>query len=358
MDAQPLLSVIIVVLIKRGSILRISKTIRLFRRFKRRAPSLVVDTIDVMHRLINFGCSLNYPYTSSVDGYSPFFIIGCGRSGNTLLRKLLLEKATVVIPPEIPGLGGTIRKFSQTASKDWPDVVDSVLTKFLKLSDVTIESSGANGLIRYNLVSELGIDFCKLRNRLINLNGCDRSLASIISSIYETYSTRIHGQVLPWGDKTPWNVFHYERIKKVFPKAKYIHMLRDGRACVSSYLLSLGKEKNITLADAAHRWTDSVNKCLKIQRIEGNRFITVRYENLVAAPDLELNRVFDFLCLDRKTEKDYKLVLGDEHLSHHSNLAKPISSLSLDKWKRNLSENNLREINKIMNKTLIRAGYS
>lgn len=43
------------------------------------------------------------------EDYKPFFIIGSGRSGNTLLRRILTKKNGIVIPPETYVLGKVIR---------------------------------------------------------------------------------------------------------------------------------------------------------------------------------------------------------------------------------------------------------
>jgi hypothetical protein len=65
-----------------------------------------------------------------------------------------------------------------------------------------------------------------------------------------------------------------------------------------------------------------------------------------------------FLELDERNEDEqYKLQLGDTHLSHHSNLLNPVNSKSIDKWRMALSEADLCKVHKIIKKTLYKARY-
>ena len=334
-----------------------SRAQRYVQRYKRNAPPLVVDVIDFMKR-VPPASQLKYPY-SDEQGYQPFFIIGCGRSGNTLLRKLLLERLEVAIPPELPGIGSTIRCFSQVGCRKWPEIVELVLNKFCDLADVDIPARAPDGTTSsYNLRRELSIDFNTLGEELLELNEKERSLAAIVSKIYEVYSINLYGRKVPWGDKTPWNVFHYHRIKKVFPNARYIHMLRDGRACVASYVRSLGEQKNISLEDAAHRWKDSVSKCVKVGMVERAQFLTVRYEDLVSNTTVELDRVINFLQIaPRVYQSKLDFQLGDDRMPHHSNLSKPVNTNSIGRWKNFFSRKELERIESIIGPILIKMGY-
>jgi len=337
---------------------RPSSAIRTIQRYKRKAPAFVVDVVDSFYRLLDGGM-LKYPYCIADDAYQPFFIIGSGRSGNTLLRKLLMERAKVVIPPEIPGLGSTIRQFSQSGAKDWPDVVEDVIAKFQYLADIDIENLDSSGKpVIYNLSTELGVDFNKINKELKQTEGREHSLEKIISSIYQAYSLRVFGEVLPWGDKTPWNAFHYERIKKVFPNAKYIHMVRDGRDCIASYVESLGKLMNLDARSAAYRWRDSVRASKKIKEDCAGRFFEVRYEDLVASTEDVVFDVAKFLELSRVEYKRVEAAdLGEGNSLHHKKLNFPVDSSSIGKWKNKLSKEELDIVYSIIAKDLKILGY-
>ncbi|MEH6467297.1 MAG: sulfotransferase [Porticoccus sp.] len=334
-----------------------SRVKRYIQRYRRNAPSIVVDTVDFLSRFPpNF--RLKYPYSNGL-GYQPFFIMGCGRSGNTLLRKLLMERAHVAIPPEFPGLGSTIRRFSQEGGRGWPEIVESVLSIFHRLADIDVETVDAsNNTLIYNLANEIGLSFESLSHELNTCGENDRSLARIISSIYEAYSIKVFGGVRPWGDKTPWNVFHYQRIRKVFPEARYVHMLRDGRDCVSSYVDSLRGLMNIDCVDAAYRWRDSVRRMNTVKRENPSRFLEVRYEDLVSNPDKIVFGVIKFLGLDAIKHSDVHTdMLGDGAAVHHKNLSRPVSNKSVGRWRKDLTEVDKITVLKLISNDLERFGY-
>lgn len=300
-------------------------------RYKRRTPGWVVDGIDSLYRLRFGKLLLNYPYCSSTVAYSPFFIMGCGRSGTTLLRKLLMENADVSIPPEIPGLGSTIREFSRVGSANWSRIVVQVLLQFYHLANADrVRKAADGGVVRYNLADELSLDFEALKIKLLALPENERSLEAIIVAIYESFTVKKYGRNLPWGDKTAWSIFHYDRIKKVFPHAKYIHMLRDGRDCVASYVESF----NMHYINAAYRWRDSVKQIKKIAAENAERFMEVRYEELVQSPEQIVTKVINFLHLDHIKQQSMSVeLLGDGNALHHKNLVYPVNTVSIGKWK-------------------------
>jgi hypothetical protein len=138
------------------------------------------------------GYAPRYPFASQLPGYSPFFIIGSGRSGNTLLRKLLMENSRVVIPPEIPDLGSTIRRFTQVASTPWEEAMGAKVDCFHQLADIDVQTSATDGEpYRYNLKDELNIDFDQIKSKLADLPMTERSLAAIITEIYLAFSQKM-----------------------------------------------------------------------------------------------------------------------------------------------------------------------
>jgi len=65
---------------------------------------------------------------------SRIFIIGSGRSGNTLLRRILTGSEELYIPPETYVLGDTIRNFPEYSRLEWPSTCQLILGKFASLA--------------------------------------------------------------------------------------------------------------------------------------------------------------------------------------------------------------------------------
>jgi len=89
-------------------------------------------------------------------------------------------------------------------------------------------------------------------------------------------------------------------IVDLFPAAKFIHLVRDGRAVVASI-----RKLDWGLHDI-HRgsqwWASQVGNGLAAEQLLGDRLIRVRYEDLVAEPEKTLRSISAFLELDWEPE--------------------------------------------------------
>jgi hypothetical protein len=104
-----------------------------------------------------------------------------------------------------------------------------------------------------------------------------------------------------WINKTPGFLNHLDGLSKLYPDARYIHMLRDGRdVAVSNLSLPWGPA---TVRQAARRWKELIStgqKCIKVRNLA---LIDVRYEDLIESPVNVLTRIFNFLAIDADSEK-------------------------------------------------------
>lgn len=100
-----------------------------------------------------------------------------------------------------------------------------------------------------------------------------------------------------WGDKNP----HYfapqfadglNTIRTLFPGARFIHIIRDGRDVVCSGMRGTWKNfENVHLM-----WTSHVRQGRTLaQSLPVNQYFELRYEELVADDTVMARRVFDFL---------------------------------------------------------------
>ena len=97
------------------------------------------------------------------------------------------------------------------------------------------------------------------------------------------------------GDKTPAHSFHIDSLRILFPEARFIHMLRDGRdVAVSAFhhkdrvLRKIGQnDPNADLNQEApsllHKWAEFTRAVLKAED-NGNIIHTVRYESMLLNP--------------------------------------------------------------------------
>ena len=96
------------------------------RRGTREALQAVQDVLLTLRSGIP---GLGHPLQRG-EPYRPFFIVGSGRSGNTVLRRMLCAHGDLHIPPETYVLGDVIRVFRRHRGLLWRDLVPLVLGKF------------------------------------------------------------------------------------------------------------------------------------------------------------------------------------------------------------------------------------
>ena len=273
----------------------------------------------------------------------PFFIIGSGRSGNTLLRSILSGNSDISIPPESYRIPFAIKKFHIFNNRDWEDIVPQVLKEFEDCKEFYTWE----------------IDITDVQKRLEDIADSKRTLSNIFDELFCTYAEKHSPGSKIWGDKTPMNTLYLDWIGTVFPRSKFIHIIRDGRDVASSYLKM---ERYDTILEAANRWINSIESAQSFGSKIKENYIEIRYEELVTKPEEVIKDTCDFLDIDYDSKmldhtKQVKK-LGDTDKEHHSNLSKPISSDSVGKWRNNLSESDQESITKLLHKHLQRLGYA
>jgi hypothetical protein len=100
-----------------------------------------------------------------------------------------------------------------------------------------------------------------------------------------------------WAEKDPTYTLHLPFIEELFPDAVYVHLVRDGHDVVASFKDRWG----YTAAARAARteWARYVTAARELgERLPSQRFLEMRYEDLVASPEEEGQRLFGFLGED------------------------------------------------------------
>ncbi len=98
-----------------------------------------------------------------------------------------------------------------------------------------------------------------------------------------------------WLEKTPPNIFNFPFLMDLFPEARFIQIVRDGRDAVASFL-----RRHPHPLYAVARWY-----CANLagQHLVGNpRFLRIRYEDLVQFPELTLREVCGFVGINFRSQ--------------------------------------------------------
>jgi hypothetical protein len=122
-----------------------------------------------------------------------------------------------------------------------------------------------------------------------------RTFAGLVDDLYSTYAAR-EGAVR-WGDKTPQHALSMPLLLEVFPRAQFVHIVRDAGDVARSHVrLDFGPRN---LYAAGRYWRRLVTTARSDgQRLGPSRYLEVRYESLVADREAVIRDVLRFLGED------------------------------------------------------------
>ncbi|MEQ8924674.1 MAG: sulfotransferase [Fulvivirga sp.] len=260
---------------------------------------------------------------------SPIFIVGCPRSGTTLLRLLLNAHSLIAIPEETWFFGKLYNLLPElTKGDDWRK---NVASKILELNSKHFPDLNEKELIE-------------------NLESIQPDNdAAIISVLNRTFAKQEGKEI--WGDKTPGYVLQIALLKKLFPKARLIHIIRDGRDVAESILKN--REAGLQTDDyisVVEYWKRHVLAgIIDGEKHFANAYLQIRYEDLVNDSESKLKDICSFLNVPFESQmlefpKTARKYVPD--WQHHKMTKKPITNSEMFKWKKenNLYKNSLFEL--------------
>lgn len=270
---------------------------------------------------------------------TPFFIVGPQRSGTTLLRLMLSSHPRIIVPPE---------------SHFVPDLINWEK----KVGSLSIEKEKViNWLINHKRLDDFEFSKEDLYKLLFTLSPF--TAKNIVTAIFELYTKR--NNKVRWGDKTPRYRAFIPDLLELFPGAKFIFMLRDGRdTALSNYNVPFGPR---FLGDCAYLWKKSIAEAWAgLATVPKENYLLLKYEELINNPENTLAQLCEFLG-----EKYYPQMLAFYRDSSglvpkwentwHSKTHSPLDKNSVGKWKRELTSKQIKLIEILISDELLKHGY-
>jgi Sulfotransferase family len=265
----------------------------------------------------------------------PLLVLGVSRSGTTLLRVMLDRSSQLAIPNE---------------SFFVPLLADRHLLR-------VDPDEFVDDLRRLKTVREWGVPLAKVRTRLRDRMPIGRAIAAI----YEVYAEE-HGKQR-WGDKTPMYMRHLPLLRRLFPDAQYVHLIRDGRDAAISFL---SMSEGIAFETWAHPrspaafasvWRSEVAAARRHgQRLGPGRYLEVRYEDLVADAEGSLRRICSFAALPYEPAMTDYTGSESEEKAHQQSLKRPLTP-GLRDWRTQMSAADAGAFESVAGDLLRELGY-
>jgi hypothetical protein len=135
-----------------------------------------------------------------------------------------------------------------------------------------------------------------------------KNYAGLMDTLYEFYSKIVLAKdVKLYGDKNNYYLNHVGLLHKLYPYAKFIHIIRDGRSVAASYqgLMKAGIDSRyapnlpVKIEEIAKEWLDNIDSIEKgFNSLPEQLVYTIKYEDLILESENTLQQVCTFLNLD------------------------------------------------------------
>jgi len=270
----------------------------------------------------------------------PIFLVGCPRSGTTLLSVMMHAHPRIAMPPETRFLLPAYRNRAQYGDLSKPE-------NRRRLAEDLILDPG-----RFH---ELQLDKAEMVEKIV---AAPPTLGSALGTIWREFA-RSRGKAR-WGEKRPAYWRDMGMILRLFPDAQVIHLVRDGRACVASLKRvhwwtsgPVSAMSSWTLADAELRRLG--------RRLPADRYHRLRYEDLLSDPRAELGRLCAFLGEQfDEAMLNHSRAANDivkSYKTWHEKTRGELDPQRIEAWRRELSAEEIGLFEAVAKRALRRNGY-
>ncbi|MGH9327565.1 MAG: sulfotransferase family protein [Terriglobia bacterium] len=272
---------------------------------------------------------------------SPVFVVGCPRSGTTLLHHMILSAGDFALA----------RFESDTFSLLAPRFADLASLKARKrLMDFWLASENfvQSGLNRDDIEPEV-------------LRGC-RDAGDFLRIVMETLCRKQN--VHRWAEKTPDHALYIPQIKQSFPEALIVHIIRDGRDAALS-LAKFGRirpffwTRGSGLVSFGLFWQWMVRRGRSDGQKIGQDYYELRYEDLVEKPQETLARLGDFIHHDLDYDRIRQVGIGSVTQPDSSfKSGSPAEKFApVGRWKKHYTPEELARFEALVGEGLEEMGY-
>ncbi|HSC74415.1 MAG TPA: sulfotransferase [Gaiellaceae bacterium] len=268
-------------------------------------------------------------------GGPPLLILGVRRSGTTLLRVMLDRHSQLAVPDE---------------SYFLPQLAD----RHLRHPEV---DEFMDDLSRLDTVAEWDVPLDKVRARLRD----GMSTGEAIATVYSVYADQ-RGKPR-WGDKTPMYMQNLRLLERLFPDARFVHLIRDGRDAALAFrsmprgIVTETWMHPRTPADFACQWRTEVAAARRLGCRAGARYLEVRYEELVADVEAVLRRICGFAGLEYEPAMaDYADDVDVSAKPHQQRLKQPPTTGVRD-WRTQMPAADVEAFERVAGDLLLELGY-
>lgn len=217
------------------------------------------------------------------DRPNPYvFVVGCPRSGTTLLQRILDHHPSLAVTNDT-------------------HFIPRVLKGVAASPDTPLTPSLVDRVVGYHRFPRLGVDEATARELATRAD----TYPGFVTLLYDQVA-QLAGKPFA-GEKTPDFVRHLPLLHRMFPTARSLHIVRDGREVALSLLdwatptkgpgrFPLWNEEPLAVAALWWQWQVETGRRDARTLPEGHH-LEIRYDQLVSEPETTMCRAADVLGL-------------------------------------------------------------
>lgn len=281
-----------------------------------------------------------------------FFIVGCPRTGTSLLRQILNRSESICIAPETH----FIHRFSKAGQREkhlaqiGPLSENKNIDKFVDFVYTNKKISTYWQWLKRNVDKE------SFKQKLLESDRTEQAIFTILMQIYadETQPNNLNTVL---GEKTPAHLYYIPTLIQWFPEAKIIHTFRDPRAITASRLKKI-RQKQIDLKSKfpalpgwildpidipletlrmSYVWFSASRLHAQYQQRYPRNYLMIKYEDLITLPEKQLSLICDFLGIEFEQKfMDEVLVFGSSYQAKQRGPS-GFDKMAINRWKDTLN---------------------
>lgn len=273
---------------------------------------------------------------------SPIFVVGTSRSGTTLLYNILLSSG------EFPLYEAETKLLDECAIKYGNLKRERNYHRFMK--DWGISKQFTRSGMEIGQFQEEARGYC---------NSYVEFLTFFMNSMAKKQGKK------RWAEKTPSHIRHMRELSKAFNNARFIHIIRDGRDVALSrrklgWIGIRSSDPLKRLLFSAIDWEITVRNGRRTGNKLGHNYLEIRYEDLISNIEGVLTKINQFadVKIDRQKIKDISMGSLKKANTAFGEKMDGISGKAMERWRKDLTEEELTCLNIAIGKSLRELGYN